>query len=604
MTEPTHFTAAQAADPATSAALLADIATHRPDLRAAVAANPSAYPDLLTWLASFGDPAIDAALAQRSAPAKGPAAATGSGFAPQPAAGAAAASGAALGAYAQQQGEGQPATQAYGQAQAYGQPQAHGQQQAYGQTFAQGPAAGAWGAPPTQKKSRRPLWIGVGVVGVLAIGGGAFAANALWFSKVGGAASPEAAVTQMIEGAADKDLVSVYGVMSPAEVSQISTGYDLFLRHMDDIDDDGAKDSLDAYLDAMDLELSDLEVEVEDIEDGLAKVSITSGSLEVDADADKLGDAVIDTLDRAKESALWDEFAEMSEVPSDDEIREQISTAVEELPVTVTVEDLAFDPSGLSLDAIESFDGDVDVPDEPSAETIDPFLMVVEEDGDWYVSPYLTAMEYAYVSAGGERGSLPSDDLAGAFDSPEAAAVGFVDGLKAYAETGEMDEYLKALPLADRRTAALYGSTDSMDDGELQEMQETLEQLEVEASFSLRDEDDGVAWLMLDSLTISGDVDGQSGSIAIDAECFEADVDGEQVKGCLEDIPALVELGIGDLSLVAVEEDGSWYISGLGTAGDASGILTSNVLRLYEEGKLLDETWWEENLGVIGEEIF
>ena len=599
MTEPTHFTAAQAADPATPAALLADIATHRPDLRAAVAANPSAYPDLLTWLASFGDPATDAALAQRSAPATGSAAGTGSGSVPQSAAGAAAVPGAAFGAYGQQQAGGQPTTQAYGQPQAYVQPQAYGQQ-----AFAQGPTAGAWGAPPAQKKSRRALWIGVGVVGVLAVGGGAFAANALWFSKVGGAASPEAAVTQMIEGVADKDLVSVYGVMSPAEVSQISTGYDLFLRQMDDIDDDGAKDSLDAYLDAMDLELSDLEVEVEDIEDGLAKVSITSGSLEVDADADKLGDAVIDTLDQAKESALWDEFAEMSEVPSDDEIREQISTAVEELPVTVTVEDLAFDPSGLSLDAIESFDEDVDIPDEPSAESIDPFLMVVEEDGDWYVSPYLTVMEYAYVSAGGERGSMPSDDLAGAFDSPEAAAVGFVDGLKNYAETGEMDEYLKALPLADRRTAALYGSTDSMDDGELQEMQETLEQLEVEASFSLRDEDDGIAWLMLDSLTISGDVDGQSGSVAIDAECFEADVDGEQVKGCLEDIPALVELGIGELSLVAVEEDGSWYISGLGTAGDASGILTSNVLRLYEEGKLLDETWWEENLGVIGEEIF
>ena len=64
------------------------------------------------------------------------------------------------------------------------------------------------------------------------------------------------------------------------------------------------------------------------------------------------------------------------------------------------------------------------------------------------------------------------------------------------------------------------------------------------------------------------------------------------------------ELGIGELSLLAVEEDGSWYISGLGTVGDTSGILMSNVLRLYDEGKLLDESWWEENLGVIGEEIF
>lgn len=597
MTEPHQFTAAQAADPATPAALLADIATHRPDLRAAVASNPTAYPDLLTWLASFGDPAVDAAIAQRSAQQAGsqpPAAATG--------AVAASAFGAPAGAPAsswQPQGaqgfEQQPPVQGYGQP---------GYQQAP-QSYGQGPAAGAWGAPPQQKKSRRGLWIGVGVAGVLAIGGGAFAANALWFSKVGGASSPEAAVTQLVEGVADKDLVSVYGVMSPAEVSQVSTGYDLFLRHMDEIDDDGAKDSLEAYLDAMDLELSDLEVDVEEIEDGLAKVTITSGSLEVDADAEKLGDAVIDTLDMAKESSFWDELSGLGEVPSDDEIRDQITTAVEELPVTVSAEDLAFDPSGLSLDSLDSLGtGDMDLQDEPSAEAVDPFLMVVEEDGDWYVSPYLTVMEYSVVSAGGERGSMPSDDLAGAFDSPEEAAVGLVDGLKEYAATGEMDEYLKALPLADRRTAALYATTDSMEGGDLEEMQAALEEIDVEASFSLREEDDGIAWLVLDSMTISGEIEGETGSMELDAECFSADVEGEQIKGCLEDIPALVELGIGDLSLVAVEEDGSWYISGLGTAGDASGILTSNLLRLYDEGKLLDELWWEENLGVIGEELF
>lgn len=612
MTEPHQFTAAQAADPATPAAVLADIATHRPDLRAAVASNPTAYPDLLTWLASFGDPAVDAAIAQRStqasgapqadAAATGAAAASASSWQPQGAQG--------FGQQPTDQGFGQqgfgqqPGTQGFGQqpsTQGFGQPGYAQGPQAYGQ----GPAAGAWGAPPQEKKSRRGLWIGVGVAGVLAIGGGAFAANALWFSKVGGASSPEAAVTQLVEGVADKDLVSVYGVMSPAEVSQVSTGYDLFLRHMDEIDDDGAKDSLEAYLDAMELELSDLEVDVEEIEDGLAKVTITSGSLEVDADADQLGDAVIDTLDMAKESSFWDELSGLGEVPSDDEIRDQIATAVEELPVTVSAEDLAFDPSGLTLDSLDSLGtGDMDLQDEPSAEAIDPFLMVVEEDGDWYVSPYLTVMEYSVVSAGGERGSMPSDDLAGAFDSPEEAAVGLVDGLKEYAATGEMDEYLKALPLADRRTAALYATTDSMEGGDLEEMQAALEEIDVEASFSLREEDDGIAWLVLDSMTISGEIDGETGSMELDAECFSADVEGEQIKGCLEDIPALVELGIGDLSLVAVEEDGSWYISGLGTAGDASGILTSNLLRLYDEGKLLDELWWEENLGVLGEQLF
>lgn len=66
MTTPEHATAAQAADPATPLQLLADIAAQRPDLRAIVAANPAAYPALLEWLGSLGDPAVDAALRGRA----------------------------------------------------------------------------------------------------------------------------------------------------------------------------------------------------------------------------------------------------------------------------------------------------------------------------------------------------------------------------------------------------------------------------------------------------------------------------------------------------------------------------------------------------------
>ncbi|MCL3860599.1 hypothetical protein [Actinotalea sp. K2] len=63
---PETFTAQQAADPATPAQVLADIAEQRPDLRPAVASNPSAYPDLLAWLGSLRDAAVDGALQARS----------------------------------------------------------------------------------------------------------------------------------------------------------------------------------------------------------------------------------------------------------------------------------------------------------------------------------------------------------------------------------------------------------------------------------------------------------------------------------------------------------------------------------------------------------
>src|SRR5690625_1124412 len=63
MSSPEDYTEAQASDPGTEPAVLGEIATHRPDLRPAIAGNPTAYPDLLDWLANLNDPAVNAALA-------------------------------------------------------------------------------------------------------------------------------------------------------------------------------------------------------------------------------------------------------------------------------------------------------------------------------------------------------------------------------------------------------------------------------------------------------------------------------------------------------------------------------------------------------------
>jgi len=55
----------EASDPTIDQGRLADLAHHHPQARAAVALNPQAYPGLLEWLGALGDPAVDAALAQR-----------------------------------------------------------------------------------------------------------------------------------------------------------------------------------------------------------------------------------------------------------------------------------------------------------------------------------------------------------------------------------------------------------------------------------------------------------------------------------------------------------------------------------------------------------
>lgn len=57
---------ADAANAGTSAERLQMIASTVPEARQLVAANPSAYPELLAWLGQLGDPEIDAVLANRS----------------------------------------------------------------------------------------------------------------------------------------------------------------------------------------------------------------------------------------------------------------------------------------------------------------------------------------------------------------------------------------------------------------------------------------------------------------------------------------------------------------------------------------------------------
>ncbi|MCX7520725.1 zinc-ribbon domain-containing protein [Microbacterium sp. STN6] len=61
----TESVIAEAADPATPARRLHQIAASVPEARAAIASNPSAYPGLLEWLGELGDPEIDAALRRR-----------------------------------------------------------------------------------------------------------------------------------------------------------------------------------------------------------------------------------------------------------------------------------------------------------------------------------------------------------------------------------------------------------------------------------------------------------------------------------------------------------------------------------------------------------
>ncbi|MET4060164.1 hypothetical protein ABIB35_001709 [Arthrobacter sp. UYP6] len=56
----------EAEDPGTSHLRLQELATDQPMARPAVAANPAAGPELLTWLRALADPAVNEALRLRA----------------------------------------------------------------------------------------------------------------------------------------------------------------------------------------------------------------------------------------------------------------------------------------------------------------------------------------------------------------------------------------------------------------------------------------------------------------------------------------------------------------------------------------------------------
>ncbi|MCC3273208.1 hypothetical protein MUK71_03940 [Arthrobacter zhangbolii] len=58
---------AQAEDPGTSSLRLQELATDHPMVRPAVAANPAAGPELLSWLKALNDDGVNAAIARRGA---------------------------------------------------------------------------------------------------------------------------------------------------------------------------------------------------------------------------------------------------------------------------------------------------------------------------------------------------------------------------------------------------------------------------------------------------------------------------------------------------------------------------------------------------------
>lgn len=575
MTDQNDPRAAEAANPGTPPARLAQIATENEGLRAVVAANPTTYPALLDWLDQVGDDhtkatvawvrsgghAAAAAYAASQAAAQQPAAPqiptpptpqipTPPIPTPQiPAPQFGAAQPPTPQIPAPQFGAAQPPT-----------PQQPGATQPYPAA-----AAGAYpgtGDAGTPRAPRKKKWWIIGIAAglvVLLAGGGAFAYFA-FFSKLGGASSPEASVEKLFTGIADFDAVSMYGAISPSEIGTLTDSFERLkdIKLTDDGDSVDYEKLVKSVADNTTIELDGVEYETEEIAEDISAVTIVAGSVHIDTDAEAVADAYMEAaseLTASQADSLGYTEEEMKDVIA--EGREQLVTQIEDA--------LPFDLSTADVE-----------------ETLGrPFSLVsVKEGGSWYISPLLSAGEYALALSGGERGAVvdPAE-----FGSPEDALQGFLDATNTAIADGDFEPLAASLPLAERRFVSLYGSAIATSaDFRGAGSGFTIDTLEVTPDVS-----GDLARIAIDKLVIS--VEGVSDfSYEISGVCATVVSEYSDDGGCLTDIPQAKKLGLDEAKIVAVKEDGNWFVSPLTTISDIGAIVSEHVVELSNAGELED----------------
>ncbi|MDR1152337.1 MAG: hypothetical protein LBK72_07675, partial [Bifidobacteriaceae bacterium] len=297
------------------------------------------------------------------------------------------------------------------------------------------PVAGLAPDPSPRRLRRRRTWIIAGAVAaaVVLAGGGTAAALLAASSLPHGASSPEGAVTAFVKAVQSKRLPAMGFMLAPSEVG-------LIRQAMADVrPTDGAPspspdqaEALAAAWDSVTIDTSGMETSSEQIAEGVAVVTLTSGSITIDADTAAVG-RLIDTA-----GAASGPLAGLSSDLPATEAEEALADLADSLPYTITAADIADDAGFL------------------------PRLVAVEEEGKWYVSAAMSLAELVFANAATDnpalqRGTPLSAAERGEFTDAEGAADQFVTGLSEAIGSGDVRALAAALPTAEARLLAVYG---------------------------------------------------------------------------------------------------------------------------------------------------
>ena len=584
MTDSSEFSPEQAADPGTSMQDMARIAAERPDLWASLAANPSLYPDLREWLGQVDDPAVKEALsasAQRAAervpagdePAEAPAAeeapaddapvaevedvktdgAEADSAQETPTAEAVTAENASEPVAAEEAPADDAPAAEVEDVKTDG-AEADSAQEA--PTAAMGtppppPSAptAAMGAPPPPParaggKRRRKKWVPIAAVlaVVLAVGGGTFAVYTYLTQR--GAASPDEVMSTVSQAIADKDIISMFKMVSPSEIDTVADSADAIRdggsdsRKGSSKADPGAllsKDAINNYLEALDVSTSDMTYTVDQKSDDLAVATISSWHLDVRVDQ-SLADTLRTRYQSAKGSSLTDDEEEF-------------------------FSDLDF--SDLSYDGDVADDFRDDIPLE---------IVMIKEDGRWFISPLMTSAQWNYRDRAQWDDDVEAPNYEADFssvkgaDSPEAAVQNLTEAILDARRPSDMleDNVTGLLSLPERRLAMVYGPVMVGDDRKFSER--ASENVKIDWDLTSTDIGGGQAVVQPGNSKITLNPDDEDEKITFEFKGNTMKVTTPASENNTASVDFTRQLKDPDrLGVVVEKSDGTWHVSSSGT---------------------------------------
>ena len=599
MTDSSEFSPEQAADPGTSMQDMARIAAERPDLWASLAANPSLYPDLREWLGQVDDPAVKEALsasAQRAAervpagdePAEAPAAeeapaddapaaevedvkadgAEADSAQETPTAEAVTAENASEPVAAEEAPADDAPAAEVEDVKADGAEADSAQETptaAMGTppppppsapTAAMGtppppPSAptAAMGTPPPPParaggKRRRKKWVPIAAVlaVVLAVGGGTFAVYTYLTQR--GAASPDEVMSTVSQAIADKDIISMFKMVSPSEIDTVADSADAIRdggsdsRKGSSKADPGAllsKDAINNYLEALDVSTSDMTYTVDQKSDDLAVATISSWHLDVRVDQ-SLADTLRTRYQSAKGSSLTDDEEEF-------------------------FSDLDF--SDLSYDGDVADDFRDDIPLE---------IVMIKEDGRWFISPLMTSAQWNYRDRAQWDDDVEAPNYEADFssvkgaDSPEAAVQNLTEAILDARRPSDMleDNVTGLLSLPERRLAMVYGPVMVGDDRKFSER--ASENVKIDWDLTSTDIGGGQAVVQPGNSKITLNPDDEDEKITFEFKGNTMKVTTPASENNTASVDFTRQLKDPDrLGVVVEKSDGTWHVSSSGT---------------------------------------